>query len=403
MRARLFGCTVALALAVSPALGIAEGQDEGFKVYWKEGLRMDTADKTLRLKIGGRIFNDWAWFDEDQSIETAFGSSDDGTEFRAARLYISGEVYKHAIFKAEYDFADDTSEFKDVYVGLQDLRWVGTVRVGHFKEPFGLEQLTSSRFITFMERGLPDALVPGRNTGFGINNALLEDRMTVATGVFYNSDDFGDSDGNDNWQWSGRVTGTPLATAPDRLIHLGGAVRVGDPDDNTAAFDSTPESHLANDYLDTGAIADADGTQVTYGAEAAGVFGPFSVQGEYMRTMLDRSGAGNAEFPGWYVFASWFITGEHRAYKASDGVFDRVSPNHNFLSDGGWGAWELAARYSSLDLDDAGVTGGEMDDVTAGVNWYLYPNARVMLNYIYANPESVGDANIFQTRFQVDF
>jgi phosphate-selective porin OprO/OprP len=160
---------------------------------------------------------------------------------------------------------------------------------------------------------------------------------------------------------------------------------------------------LANDYLDTGAIADADGTQVTYGAEAAGVFGPFSVQGEYMRTMLDRSGAGNAEFPGWYVFASWFITGEHRAYKASDGVFDRVSPNHNFLSDGGWGAWELAARYSSLDLDDAGVTGGEMDDVTAGVNWYLYPNARVMLNYIYANPESVGDANIFQTRFQVDF
>jgi phosphate-selective porin OprO/OprP len=70
---------------------------------------------------------------------------------------------------------------------------------------------------------------------------------------------------------------------------------------------------------------------------------------------------------------------------------------------GGLGAWEVGVRYSQVDLNDSIVSGGELDDITIGLNWHLNPNVRVMLNYVRADLDDVGDADIFQTRFQVDF
>jgi len=387
-----------------PCCQSAEADPSVFKVYWKDGLRFDTADKAFRLKLGGRIYNDWAWFDQDKSIKNLVGKDDNGTEFRSARLYAAGEIYQRAVFKAEYDFEDGDSSFKDVYVGLVDLPFVGMARVGHFKEPFSLEELTSSRFITFMERALPNALVPGRNTGFGINNAFLDDHLTFGAGVFYDSNDFGESTG-DNYQFTARVTGLPWAPADDQFLHIGGSVRVGDPDDNSLSFSERPESHLANNYVDTGTFTNAQ-SQVRWGIEAATVCGPFSVQGEYIATNVDRNGGlSNADFSGWYVFASWFITGEHRAYKRADAAFDRIKPKSNFLIDHGTGAVELALRYSTLSLADGGIQGGELSDITAGLNWYLNPNMRVMSNYVHADLQdlNVGDTNLFEMRFQVDF
>ena len=111
---------------------------------------------------------------------------------------------------------------------------------------------------------------------------------------------------------------------------------------------------------------------------------------------------------------SWFITGEHRNYQLGKGRFGRVELNENFNPfKGGWGAWEVAARFSYLDLTRSGIRGGEMWDVTAGINWYLAPNLRVMLNYIHSavtnrqldpgDPDVAGSGDVLQTRLQMDF
>ena len=123
---------------------------------------------------------------------------------------------------------------------------------------------------------------------------------------------------------------------------------------------------------------------------------------------MDSDVNGDPVFQSWYAYASWFVTGENRNYTPSKAIFERVRPKANFLDGkGGFGAWELTARVSSLDLIDEAIDGRRMLDLTAGVNWYLNPMTRIMLNYIHSEVDrrggDVGGANIFAMRFQVDF
>ncbi len=135
------------------------------------------------------------------------------------------------------------------------------------------------------------------------------------------------------------------------------------------------------------------------------MYGPFSLQGEYVQAIVDSINRNNVCFQGFYIMSSYFLTGEHRPYNKKTGAFGRVKPKKNYSSkpDGGKGAWELAARYSYLDLDDKSVNGGRLQDFTFGVNWYLNPNTRVMWNYVFADLADGGDADIFQMRIQIDF
>jgi phosphate-selective porin OprO/OprP len=393
---------VGLLLGSGPVVHAEE--DENFKVFWKEGLRMETADKQFKLRIGGRVHNDFVWWEGENEIQAAIGDDiGDGNEFRRARLYVAGEIYEHVIVKAEYDFAGGESQFKDVFVGLRDVPYVNMVRVGHFKEPFSLEELTSSNYTTFMERALPNIFAPSRNTGVGVNTGFLEDRITLGVGTFRDTDDFGDSAG-DNFQFSGRLTGLPLyQNEGEQLVTLGFSYRYQNPDGGEIQIDQRPEVHRSPQFVDTGLLAVDDLS--TYGFEAAAVFGPFSVQGEYIFadiTSDDDDPLLDTDDPflsGWYLFGSWLVTGEHRLFKADEAAFAGVKPKANFMQ-GGPGAIELGLRYSSLDLDDQGATGGELGDVTAGINWYLNHNARVMFNYVYADLEDVDGAHAFMTRFQ---
>ena len=137
--------------------------------------------------------------------------------------------------------------------------------------------------------------------------------------------------------------------------------------------------------------------------ELALVHGPFALQAEYAHSFVDPSVGRNVDFSGYYVQASYFLNGEHRQYQTTTGGFSRIRPTRNFGSDGGWGALEVAVRYSHVDLQDGVILGGKLDDVTAGVNWYLTPNMRLMANYVHADLSSVGKTNIIQLRAQVDF
>jgi phosphate-selective porin OprO/OprP len=395
----------------------AEDDPTTLRLYWKDGLRMETSDKQFKFKIGGRIMNDWAFFDVDDQIKTATGDDhDNGTEFRRARLYIAGEIYKTVIFKDQYNLAGGDADFKDVYVGLKNLGPVGTARVGHFKESVGLEELTSSKYITFMERSLTSALVPGRNTGFGLNNTCADDRMTWAVGVFYDSDDFGDSTG-DNVNFSTRVTGTPLVE-DDALVHLGFSFRHGSPENSALRLRQRPSTHMAARWVDTqdAGVDMAIDTTDTFGGELSAVVGPASFQAEYFHMLTDSKGGAavnDPDFRAYYIMGSVFVTGESRNYNAKHGTFSRVKPHANFGSGNGPGAIELALRFSAIDLTDSGAEGGEMWDITTGVNWHLNPNTRVMLNYVHAEVEDRltgagggiddSDGDIVQVRFQLDF
>jgi phosphate-selective porin OprO/OprP len=396
-------------------MGSAAAQENGtdFKVYWKEGIGLDSKDKNFKLKIGGRIQTDWATIDPDSELEDDFPElKGTGVEFRRARLYTSGTVYGSVDFKVQYDFAGGDADFKDVYLGLKGVPSVGHIKVGHMKEPFSLEELTSSKYITFMERALPNAFAPSRNTGFMLHNPALDERMTWAVGYFYNTDDYGDTfEDYSNTNLTARLTGLPWYSEDgEKLLHLGLSYsnQARDEQKTDVRFRQQPEAHITSERLvDTGHVP-ADGVSLV-SPEMALVFGPFSVQGEYARASVDSQVANDPGFSGYYVYASYFLTGKHRSYNTSEAAFDRVKPRNDFHStNGGGGAWEIALRHSHIDLNDEGISGGKEDNTTVGVNWYLNPNTRVMFNYVSADLEERtgvddGSVNIFETRFQIDF
>ena len=399
-----------------------ENKKETLRSYWDNGLRFETDDGQFSLKVGGRIMFDAAHVGVPDYWSLGGPEIDehDGTEFRRLRLRFAGDIYDSYVYKLEVDFADGDAEIIDSYVGMKDLPYVGTVRVGQFSEPFGLEALTSSSFVTFMERSMAtQALIPYRSRGAIFNNAYFDQRLTVSAGVFN-----GGMDQDSYWSVTGRVTGLPwYADEGRRLLHLGLSVSRRNPESDYG-FYARPGSHLANDHLNTGELP---ANAVTlWGAEAAMVWGPFSVQGEFIRADvsfkpehrdvtflgLDRSfRMRDRHFNGYYVQAGWFLTGEHRVYDPATGAFERVIPRGSFrLQGGGWGAWELAARYDMLSLDDydvvGGVVGGEGRNVTVGVNWYMTPNVRLMLNYVRSDIDQFayeGAIDIIEARFQTDF
>ncbi|MEW8625735.1 MAG: porin [Candidatus Thiodiazotropha sp.] len=376
----------------------AASRDDNFSST-RGGLEIVSSDGEFSATLGGRLLLDAAYYDEDKN------SLGNGTELRSARLEMEGRIYADIIYELSVDFADGDADMKDAWLAYDAYHpWRFTL--GHFKEPFSLEELTSRKYLTFMERALPNALVTGRNMGLGLH--WYGEQISVAAGLFgddYNDDS--DDEGDEGWGGSTRVTYAPLAT--DRsVVHFGVSASHRKLDDEEEyRVDSRPESHLTDiHYLDTGKIKQSR-TLTLVGLESAWVYGEASLQGEWIASNLERDDAADIEFSGWYIQASWFPTGESRHYKSQQARFGRVNP----LSD--QGALELALRYSTLDLNDQDVEGGSSDQLAFAVNWYYKPQLRFMMNYIVVNNDRYADAdgdvenedepNILQLRAQVDF
>jgi phosphate-selective porin OprO and OprP len=399
-----------LALTCISAIAVtASAQD--LKTKWSKALRYTSEDKAFDLKVGGRIHNDWAWMSADRTLTSATKAAatdptkdvfEDGNEFRRARLYISGTLYKSMFFKAQFDFEDGMADFKDVFMGIKTP--AGSIKAGQFKEPIGLEELTSSNNVTFMERSLRNSLSPARSTGFQLNDtAGAEQRVYWAFGGFRDSDAFGDSKGDGEYSFTGRVSGLPVfKDGGKQLIHAGVGVSYRSPNDNAISFKDNREVHLAPNLAK--AKIPSNGVLLV-NVEAAWVSGPFSLQGEYTIVNIKATtpGASDPSFSGAYVQAAYTLTGESRSYKKSAGAFGSIAPANNYDSDTGDGAWEVAIRYSMLDMNDAGVMGGKLTGITAGVNWYLNPNARIMFNLNRTDLDTVGQQDAASVRFQVNF
>jgi len=321
----------------------------------------------MTVSVGGRIQVDSTYYDDDN---VQLGR---GTEFRRARLFAEGEIGDNWSYKSQIDFAGDSVDLKDVYVRYNGLD-AGSITLGQFKQEFSLEELTSSKYMTFIERGLPNVFAPGRRIGVGFTGN--REAWHYALSVFgqQESSSEGTNEGNGA---AGRVAFGPKVG--ENQLHFGAAANWQDSpnSDNEWRIRTRPESHQTSVRLvDTGTIAEVNSI-TTFGAEAAWVRGPFSIQGEFMQQSVDRDGGSDPDFTGWYAYASWFVTGDvSRAYKK--GSFGRTKATN---------AWELAVRYSNIDLDDSGINGGKENNITAAVNYYVNPYLRFMLNGVFIDAQ----------------
>ena len=329
-------------------------------------------------------------------------------DWRRLRPYVSGTVADKLDFKIETEFSGPKFQWMDLYLRLKDIPGVGDATIGHFKEPFGLENLTSSADTTFLERGLPDALTPGRSLGVMFHDSVFKEQVTWALGVFRSFADevhFPNGRGGEAWALTGRATWLAWQDKKtDDVFHLGAAYSFRSPLDD-ASYRQRPEANLV-DYLTDTKTFHVDATHLV-GTEAAWVRGPFSLQGEYMAALADRPDDDVAFLDGAYVQASYFLTGEHRPYDRQAGVFKGPVPLKPFPTKG-IGAWEIATRYSFLDLRDPDLSDDArlLQDFTIGLNWYLNPNVRVEWNYVRSwvhGPGSSGAADIFLIRVQISF
>jgi phosphate-selective porin OprO/OprP len=378
------------------------------------------------FSMGGQLRIDYLWFGQDAASRAAVGDIQDGAAFRRARLTARGDAFDVIEYAIGFDFAlAGRPSFLDVFVGVKDLPHVGNIRVGHYFEPFSLERVTQNRYNTFMERSLADAFAPARNTGvMAFNTIGPYEHGTWAVGWFRaGGDDFGDDVGDNGEQAvTSRVTWLPYYDEADNgrsYLHLGAGYSFRGADEGVVLFRSTPEARLSANgegsvpfFVNTGNIP-AENNQL-FGAELAWIRGPFSFQTEFMHVPVRQIGGPDLQFQAAYAQVSYFLTGEHRPYLKKFGIMDRVIPFENFFrvatDEGvatGRGAWEIAARWSWIDLDDANTQGGILYDVTLGLNWYLNPYTRVKWEYIRADltNESNGHTttHIAGMLFEIDF
>ena len=391
------------------AAKIATKPENDVKISMVPAPKFETADGAYSFKIGGFGQIDAGMFSDDRRDHP------DGTNVRRARLNVSGTIAKDFKYKLENDFAGNASTITDAfveYVGLDPV----TLTIGQFKEPFGMETLTSDLFTTFNERALPVVFSPDRRIGAMVStygNTAPIGAWTASIGGFGSNTASTSSTDDEARDITGRLTWAPFAEKT-KVLHFGVAAshRIPDAATDAFSFSSRAENQFSSASADlsvnTGTISRVNDVNLL-GLEAAGVYGPFSLQGEYVIADVDRQAFADQQFKGYYAEASYFITGESRNYLPKTGKFDRVSPKWAFKpSENNWGAWQVAARYSGLDLNDTTIRGGYVKDYTFGLRWIPQPYIAITANYIRSTTDAFAvtpndDANIFVLRTQFDF
>jgi phosphate-selective porin OprO/OprP len=317
---------------------------------------------------------------------------DSGFNIRRFRLGLAGHVrfWPGLNYKIEVDLTDGENTLSDAYLSWQSHKW-GTFRIGNQKVAQTLSGQTSSLSIPFMERPLPvDAFTLQRRLGLGWDMHWKK----VGANVTIFGADPNESLGSHGW--AARAYFNPTRSGL-HVIHVGGSFMQLS-SDNDAQFQSRPESHVTSTALvDTG-VWPGVGTGSALGLELAGARGPVTLRSEFYRSDWTRADSDNPQFKGWYAEVSWFLTGEMAHYR--EGKF--IRPNINSPR----GAWELAARFSTIDLNDLDVMGGTEKNLSFGVNWYSITHWRFMANLIKVRSDGpYGEQNpwIVQVRAQYYF
>jgi len=406
-----------------------------------------TADGNFSANLRAIVmFDAGAYLQKDRLPAPITGAArdlNDGTNFRRARFGIDGKLYKNFDYGLIYEFggsgAEDAGHIQEAwlqYSGLKPFR----IRLGAFEPNIGLAAAVSTSQMPLMERPAAaeiarnfaagdsrSALQVAGNGVFGEGDTGLATRWFVSTAVTGNvvstlntaASGFTAQPFGEQQAWIGRVAIAPftpgfqahLGLNYQYVFHLNDATGGANPRYPVQLRDR-PELRIDSTRLvDTGAI-DAQHASV-WGAEAGFTARNFLLEGEYFKYNIDRRNTtavalGDPDFEGWYVQGAWVITGEPRPYNPAEARFDAPKSAYNFNPAAGtWGAWELAARYSTVNLNwregarglatpVGGIRGGEQSIWTVGLNWYLNPAIRFMLDYSHVDVNRLTAAGLDQ-------
>lgn len=351
------------------AENITGTSSEGLTIFESGKFKLEL---DARMQLGGAVYT---------GNENPMGS---GTELRRARFALK-PTWGDWNAQFDVDFSGNAVEAKDMWVAYNGFEHF-IIKAGNQKTQWSMEEVTSSRYITFLERASMNAFTPDRRMGLSVTN--WHKQWRIFAGIFGQSaGDVDESDEPERGGYNFRLTAAPVMKG-STYVHLGGSfahMRPSAGDNNRVRFQYRPESHVTEiKFVTTGRITNVNSWDV-YGTEFAAASGPVLLQAEYAWTRVNRFETyPAAKFDGYYGFVSWFVTGEKRPYSSEEGeAAGRTIPKNKKF-----GTFELAARYSCLDLNDAassGIMGGKMRNVTFGANWYPYANLKLTLNVVLVN------------------
>ncbi|MDX1953272.1 MAG: porin [Verrucomicrobiota bacterium] len=365
------------------------------------GFSLQSADTNFVLKLRGYIQADSRFFLDDHSA----GTANDTFLLRRVRPIFEGTVFEKFDYRLMLDFGSGvtSSAANDAYV--QDAYfnaklWPAlNIQAGKFKEPVGLERLQSGGNLLFVERAYPTQLLPNRDVGVMVHGTLFENTLTYQLGAFNGVADGGSADiesSDDEKDIAARIFAEPFKSSDIEGLQglgIGIAGTYGNREGAPRAYSTPGQQRFFAFRSGAGTAAApnvvADGENWRISPQFYYYYGPFGLLGEYAisdQELRRDDGAatfGNIENRAWQVSASYFLTGEKNAFKA-------VNPRKPFALGGeGWGAWELTARVSGLEVDDAAFpvfaspasSANEALSWTAGFNWHLNRNFKVQVNY----------------------
>jgi len=399
---------------------------------WANGFQIDSPDKQFHIHIGGVGQIDSVWYiGPSSAFNNAGGSSStvqnsSATLLRRAILQADGDIFGQFDFSIQFDFANASNDNdgeqaptfgnlttspvpQNIWLQVREVPFLGNVRFGNQTKPIGMDNNTSSTDLPFMERSdNQDAFYGPFDNGFALGlaaqNWSQSELVTWRYGIFRPATNvFGVA--LNKYAIGARITALPWYADDGRqLIHLGLGYWGGELVQDELRDRARPLLRNAPGFtvpilVDTSEVAGSQ--QYTIGPEFALVLGSLTVQAEYAGQFLTEAVASNGQnqgtifYHGGYVEALYFLTGEYQPYDRRSGVFDRVIPLHDYHWKNGdsyraCGAWQAGIRFSTLDLNDKAIQGGDVYDWTVGLNWFLNPNMKLQFNYIAEHRDAPG-------------
>lgn len=385
---------------------------------------IESADGQNSIYLTGRLHFDLGDY-LNYSPGSKYASVQDlnsGVNARRARLGVTGKFGGDWAYTLIYDFGGTTDEGPGgggvtsggiqsaliTYNGLNKGPYPMAFDIGYMDTPFTLDEATSSNDIMFVERASIQTVASNIFANdFRSAVGIRSNNDRYWAGIYGTGPQSGATHGTgEQFGAFGRAT-YQILQDPEYSLHLGGDVGglVKPPSVSgirTITLSDRPEDRVdPTVILSTGALGTAANPvtgAAVYGAELAAGYQNFFLQSEYYHIDVDRAGLSTNGFDGVYAQGSWTITGEHRNYIPAAGAYSGIIPDHPFrpwTGDYGLGAWELAARYSTINLNDNftpgvappkgsnAVGGGNQTVYAIGLNWYPNANMRFMLDYLH--------------------
>ena len=393
--------------------GIVLSQEHGKELGSEEGVPLKTHAKSGKLIFESDNGDFQWWIDSRIQIDGAMffenkNPLSNGAQIRRATFAVKSVLWKDWQAEIDLDFAEGVEtdrgvDARDIWIKYNFPTTNLAIQVGNFKEPFGLERLNSSRLLTFLERSAPtNAMTLGRRLGASVR--YWTDYAQITAGIFGHKFgtriDKGKLD--EGFSTNLRLTAAPI-NKHGLNLHVGGAYSYKIPDavsdmaPNAIEIKTRSESYVFDPkFVHTGDIMDVNYYN-RFGGEFGVVYGPLYFQAEYLKTQVVRwytDKNPKLNFDGGYAMATYMLTGETRAYYVDEGEFGPIEkPRHD------WGALELKARYSIVDLNDVNLPnpnyGGKASILSAGFNYYPNQNIKIQLEY---NMVDHDEHNMLQAR-----